>query len=130
MFDYVTNTTYAELAGRIRAAQRLALVSHQKPDGDAIGSVFALSRALPGKTVDNIFRGPVERFARVIAEGTPYRTDEETPADDYDLIVVLDTGAWSQVGSLAPWLRKRFQSPPEPWRRSSPRNRTNLCRSG
>src|SRR6185503_3560027 len=44
--SYQSNTTAAEVAQRLSGAQRVLLATHAKPDGDAMGSVLALARAL------------------------------------------------------------------------------------
>jgi phosphoesterase RecJ-like protein len=110
MDSYETNTTWTEIAGRIRAAQRLALITHGKPDGDALGSLLALARALPQKekTTDLYVMGPLEPALIQIIGDTPYRRAEEAPpGDEYDLVIVVDTGAWSQLQPLEKWLRDR-----------------------
>jgi phosphoesterase RecJ-like protein len=109
MFEYVTNTTYEEVASTLREASRVALTTHQKPDGDAMGSVLALSRALNGRA-DIILIGPLEKSLAGTAYDTPY-TCEDTPqpGDDYDVIVVADTGAWSQVEPLKAWLGRHHE---------------------
>jgi phosphoesterase RecJ-like protein len=107
--DYDSNTTLAEIARRVREAKRVALVSHQKPDGDAIGSLLALARALPGIGVDAdaFVMGPLEPPLLALAGDTPlHRVEESPPGDDYDLILVVDTGAWSQLEPLEAWLRR------------------------
>ena len=43
---YDSTTTDAALAARLRAARRPAVTTHFKPDGDAVGSVLAMTRAL------------------------------------------------------------------------------------
>ena len=49
MSDYTTNATMERLAERIDGAGHLVVLTHRKPDGDAIGSALALHRALaPG----------------------------------------------------------------------------------
>lgn len=110
MDAYETNTTWTEIAGRILAAQRIALITHGKPDGDALGSLLALARALPqkDKTADLYVMGPLEpALARIIGD-TPYRRAEEAPpGDEYELAIVVDTGAWSQLQPLETWLRAR-----------------------
>lgn len=110
MFEYVTNTTFPEVARRIEAARRIAIITHAKPDGDAAGSQLALHRALAarGKPSDIYTMGPIERSLTIVACDTPMRAaEEEPPNDDYDLILVLDTGAWSQLDPLADWLKQR-----------------------
>jgi len=108
MNDYVTNTTWAEIADRLRAARRIALITHAKPDGDAFGSLLALARALPalGKAADIYLMGPIEPPLLAVAADTPFHRVEQTfPDDDYDVVVVADTGAWSQLEPLEAWLR-------------------------
>jgi BCD family chlorophyll transporter-like MFS transporter len=39
--SYETNTTVEALARELRAATRVLVTTHQKPDGDALGSVLA-----------------------------------------------------------------------------------------
>ena len=43
-FTYTTNTTIEAIADRLRAARSVLITSHEKPDGDAIGSCAALAR--------------------------------------------------------------------------------------
>ncbi|UCD75084.1 MAG: DHH family phosphoesterase [Phycisphaerales bacterium] len=110
MFNYVTNTTFAEIADRIRAAGHVALITHSKPDGDAVGSQLALRRALSalGKRVTLYAMGPIERSLITVAGETPMRqAEDDPPYDDHDLLLIVDTGAWSQLEPLAQWIRQR-----------------------
>jgi hypothetical protein len=43
---YASTVNHAQLAARLRASRRPFLTTHFKPDGDALGSVLALGRAL------------------------------------------------------------------------------------
>ena len=110
MFDYVTNTTFPEIAQRIEAAQRIAIITHAKPDGDAAGSQLALHRALTamGKPSDIFTMGPIERGLTIMTGDTPTRAaEDDPPGDEHDLVLVVDTGAWSQLDPLGPWLKER-----------------------
>jgi len=112
MNQYTSNTTWMEIADRFRAADRIALITHAKPDGDAFGSLLALARALEplGKSADIFLMGPIEHPLLVIAGNTPFsRVEQNPPPDDHDLIVVVDTGAWSQLHPLEDWLRKHHE---------------------
>ena len=62
MSTYLSTTDFPSIARRLRAASHIAVVSHAKPDGDAAGSILAITRALRsmGKRVDGIFTGVVE----------------------------------------------------------------------
>lgn len=108
-FKYESNATFAELAEVIVASQRIAVTTHSKPDGDAMGSVLAMVRTLTklGKVADAWLMGPVENALTLIAEDTPFHlVEDHMPGDDYDLIIITDTGAWTQLDPLADWLKR------------------------
>ncbi len=111
MERYESNTTWPEIAKRVRGANRVALTTHERPDGDALGSVLAMHRAFTalGKSVDAFIMGPIERPLLPLVRGTPLRiVGEDAPgADEHDLTIVVDTGAWTQLEPLAAWLRAR-----------------------
>ncbi len=96
--SYVTTTTFEAIAERIHNASRITITTHRKPDGDAIGSVVGMYRALRsiGKDVDVLIAGPLEHGLAIIAGDTPIRFIE----------VIVDTGAWSQLEAAEPWLRE------------------------
>jgi phosphoesterase RecJ-like protein len=81
----------------IEAAQTIALISHERPDGDAVGSLLALSISLKlhGKHV-----------APVLADGVPDRfrflpsTDMvlDRPPDSPDLLICVDSGDLDRLG--------------------------------
>ena len=103
------SATWAEIADRVRAAGRVAVVTHRRPDGDALGCVLALTRALPsvGAGVDAFLMGGVDPALAGVIRDTPWRSaDDEPPGDDYELIIVVDTGAWSQLEPIGDWLRR------------------------
>jgi bifunctional oligoribonuclease and PAP phosphatase NrnA len=110
---YESTASYTELAERINKAQRIIVTTHRKPDGDAIGSVVGLCRGLQsiGKEATNLFIGPVEHGLRLAAGDSVMNILEEVgfPEDEPDLIIVADTGAWSQLEALEPWLRERSE---------------------
>jgi phosphoesterase RecJ-like protein len=108
-FRYNSNTTIEEVGRRLAAARRVALTTHQRPDGDALGSILALARVLRGRGVraDLFTIGPPEPNLLPLLAGAPCDSAEEPrPGDDYDAIVVADTGAWAQLRPLRPWLER------------------------
>jgi len=113
MMEYTTNTTPKEIADRIRAARRTAIITHSKPDGDAIGSTLALKRMLDGlsKQSDILLVGPIETALLEIIKPTPFLLcdEEQQPDEDYDLVVSLDTGSWSQLETIEHWLRPQHE---------------------
>ena len=76
----------------LRAASRIALVSHRDPDPDTIGSSLALGLALErmGKQVSWHCADPVPEAIRFLASAD--RVTQAPPPGDADLIVCLDFG--------------------------------------
>jgi phosphoesterase RecJ-like protein len=112
MDAYESTASVEQIARRINAARRLLLTTHVKPDGDGVGSALALWRGLRARGVEaEIFlMGPVESRLRDVAANTPFREyGGRPPQGEYDLIVVLDTGAWTQLEPIAEWLRRRSE---------------------
>jgi phosphoesterase RecJ-like protein len=93
-------------AGMIRSCPGpIVVVAHAKPDGDAFGSVVALTAALKllDKPVHGYLVGPVPaNFSQLDGYElvTVCSRDPEVIAawTQGELYVVLDTGAWSQLG--------------------------------
>ncbi len=94
----------------VRSHQKFLIMTHVRPDGDALGSEIGLACALRqlGKSVRvavasdlgpryefaNTPSTPIERFR---APGTEFR--------DVDAIIVVDTGTWGQLGDFGPFMR-------------------------
>ena len=76
----------------LRAADRIALVSHRDPDPDTIGSSLALGLALErlGKQVSWHCADPVPEAIRFLASADRYSQDP--PPATVDLVVCLDFG--------------------------------------
>ena len=111
--DYTSNTSLEQIANRINESKRILLTTHSKPDGDALGSVLALSRALgnQNRQTDIWLMGPLEPNLKLTAADTPLRfVEQQSPDNEYDLVIVSDTGAWSQLEPLEKWLRNHYQS--------------------
>jgi phosphoesterase RecJ-like protein len=92
-------TTPREIAGEIRRRQRFVVVSHARPDGDAIGSAFAMAFALKelGKQV------------RVVSSDTPASPLLAQPGvsgiivttqvdDPGDAVIVMECGDLTRTG--------------------------------
>src|SRR3954466_1259168 len=84
--------------------KRVLVTTHVKPDGDALGSTAAMIMGLKQKGIDSrallLSRIP-GKYAFVYRENdVPFdHVDPDFPADfsldDYDALLVLDTGTWS-----------------------------------
>lgn len=94
----------------VRSHQRFVIVTHVRPDGDALGSEIGLACALreSGKHVRVVVPsdlGPRYEFANTAS--TPierFRPPGESYRDS-DAIIVVDTGTWGQLGEFGPWMR-------------------------
>ncbi|MCF8086355.1 MAG: bifunctional oligoribonuclease/PAP phosphatase NrnA [Desulfohalobiaceae bacterium] len=84
----------------IRENRKFLILSHTSPDGDAVGSMFALGCILRslGKEVHLCNEsGLPERFSWLAAADQEVLT--QVPGDNYDWAFALDCGAASRVGS-------------------------------
>ncbi|MSR18719.1 MAG: bifunctional oligoribonuclease/PAP phosphatase NrnA [Phycisphaerales bacterium] len=105
---YESNSSFREVAARIRAAKSLAVTTHDRPDGDAMGSSLAIvrmARAL-GLRAEAVLTKPIDPNVMMLARPGEIRLAPPLPsADEYDIVLLVDTGAWSQLEGVAPWLR-------------------------
>ena len=109
---YSTTSTPRHIADRLVNAKRVLITSHDKPDGDAIGSVLSLARALRqrGRIVDVWLAGAFDPVLQcLLANEQPGHAPENMPTVEYDAIAVLDTGSWIQLEHLGSWLRQRHE---------------------
>ncbi len=112
------NASVEEVASRLEGAQRVVVLTHMKPDGDALGSSVAIARALRrrGARVVSAFPYPFfERFAAFVGDSEilPLPRGAE-PAEralagwgEPDVVVVVDTGSWAQLSDVREWLGAR-----------------------
>ncbi|HMN40725.1 MAG TPA: DHH family phosphoesterase [Phycisphaerales bacterium] len=115
---WATNSDTPALAAALRAARSVVIVTHAKPDGDALGSSLALARALAraGVGAELWLVGPIPRWIgefagripiRELKAGSPLAFLDGKPATDPDLVAVVDTGSWTQLSELRPFLEPR-----------------------
>lgn len=87
------------------------MTTHVRPDGDALGSELALASLLEkrGKSVEILNSSPTpKRYYFLDPEGTRVACIDPAnpkPKVEPDLLIVLDTGTWSQLAGLAPYVR-------------------------
>lgn len=93
----VVEATLSDLAARIEAARTIVVVSHDRPDGDAIGSSLALGLILEklGKQITIANRDPVpESLAFLPGSG---RITRLTAPVEADLLIVLDAAGQDRI---------------------------------
>lgn len=116
-----TSTTDAKsIADWITQQETLVLLTHTKPDGDALGSTLALARAINhtrGTTgavsaAECWYAAPMPEWGAKMAIPTKFRLiDPPQPAPavlDPDGIIITDTGSWSQLAPFADFLKPRL----------------------
>ncbi|MFG0305926.1 MAG: bifunctional oligoribonuclease/PAP phosphatase NrnA [Phycisphaerales bacterium JB040] len=116
---WATNTSLEELAAWLRDQRAVVLLTHQKPDGDAVGSTLAIARALnrasgtsgAASVAECWYLGPMPGWAQPLCAPTKTRVIEpgqNVPgALDPSAVLVCDTGTWNQLGDYAGWVRER-----------------------
>ena len=110
---------WEQAASLVQASRQILLVSHGKPDGDAIGSLLGLGQALEaaGKPVTLACADPAEGnlarlpgAERIVTDLAPlYHGEGEVP---WDLIICLDASDLSRLGNLYDDNRALFERLP------------------
>ncbi|MGE5473833.1 MAG: DHH family phosphoesterase [Ignavibacteriales bacterium] len=90
-----------DIINRIKNAERVAILSHINPDGDAVGSSLALYKALQNdnKSVDVYLSDGVPSIYSFLPNSENIKQNYNN--GDYDLIVVLDCGDIDRIGPCA-----------------------------
>jgi bifunctional oligoribonuclease and PAP phosphatase NrnA len=111
--DELSNDEKSVVAGRLAAAKSLLIISHARPDGDALGSMSALAEAAraAGKSAAMLLPGKAEvpaAYGFLFPDDRPRCGGElAVLADAADVVVVVDTCAFGQLDGLESALRPR-----------------------
>lgn len=111
MTTLASNLDLAAAAHLLLRAQRVTVLTHAKPDGDAYGSVIAAVAALRqlGKNARGLVIPPILPGLGEIAGSDVLEVVSNGPTgDDADVVLIVDTAAWSQLGSLASLVRDKL----------------------
>ena len=95
----------------LRQAGQVVLTTHAKPDADGYGAVVALTGALKrlGCDARGLLMGPVPAsLATLPGSDLVQLYEPPTSVVRCDLVVVLDTGAWSQLEPIKAELQGRL----------------------
>ncbi|MDB5325102.1 MAG: exopolyphosphatase-like enzyme [Phycisphaerales bacterium] len=104
---------YAEMIAELSATKKVLVTTHVRPDGDALGSTAAMVLGLKHKGIaaDVLLLSHLPtKYAFVYREADIAWMDAEAgfPADfslaGYDALLVIDTGTWSQLPGLKPYV--------------------------
>lgn len=111
--EYHSNCDLADVAKLLRASDRpVAVLTHAKPDGDAFGSVIALAATLGamGRHVSACFVPPI--LGNLLELGGSKLAgvwNDRTKLPEVERLILVDTGAWSQVGPLRSYIEERLE---------------------
>ena len=101
------NTPLAEIAEVLRTRQRFAVMSHVRPDGDALGCTIAMALCLRQLGKD-VFawneEGVLEKFRYL--PGHEIVTTPPADAQEVDVVLVLDTSVQDRVGRCLPAVKR------------------------
>lgn len=91
------NVSFDEIGQRVKAATTIIVVSHDRPDGDALGSTLAMGRLLElqGKQVIRLNADPVPEALSFLPDAEKLKQPDKLLAAD--LIFVLDAGGRKRV---------------------------------
>jgi phosphoesterase RecJ-like protein len=96
----LTNATFAEIADSLRTHDSFVVLSHVRPDGDALGSQLAMGLALQqlGKEV-KVWNeeGLLEKFS--FLPGGELLTMPPAEPEDFDVVLALDTATKPRLGT-------------------------------
>lgn len=109
--NWGTNSSLSEIAALLREAKHVVLLTHARPDGDAIGATLAVARCLGRLDIKAtpVYAGPwSHRFDGIVGATETVRVGMLTQAPkscaNADLILVMDTGSWSQLAEVRAWI--------------------------
>lgn len=98
----------AEIAGALRDARQVILCGHVMPDGDCLGSVAALGKALEqlGKKVVLASPDPVPEIYNFLPGADSFVIGEDVLADEYDTLIILDCSVPERLGKVRALLER------------------------
>ncbi len=96
-----TKLTAKEVLSAVTKAESALIICHRNPDGDAVGSSFALKRIfeLMGKKAKVACDSPAPAYLEFITGGEDI-TYVEGDENCFELVLAVDTAAPSQLGNL------------------------------
>jgi phosphoesterase RecJ-like protein len=100
------NTKFAEIGRVLREHNKFAVLSHVRPDGDALGSTLALALSLKGLGKEVRAwneEGMLEKY-NFLAQAE-LLTQPPSEPEDFDVVIALDTAVQNRLGSTTSAVR-------------------------
>jgi phosphoesterase RecJ-like protein len=106
----LSNAEYTNAAEQILSWQKPVLLSHTRPDGDALGSLIALSEVLrdQGRQPITVLYEPPPRRYTWLTDKQPFvylNGDPQQSLAGADGVVIADTCTYTQLGPVEEWLK-------------------------
>lgn len=97
-----------QIIEHVRQHQHFLVLTHYRPDGDAIGSQLAMAILLKqlGKHVEVWNDDPVPAKFRFLPHSDLVARPPEAPKD-FDVVIALDTSTWQRVGTAAQRINRK-----------------------
>jgi phosphoesterase RecJ-like protein len=88
------------IIAEIQKHERFLVISHERPDGDAVGSVLAMGSVLHamGKQVDMVLADPVPLIYRTLPGVQRIRHARSIEHADYDIAIILECDGTERTG--------------------------------
>jgi phosphoesterase RecJ-like protein len=105
----IDETQWTRAASRVEAWRNIIILTHARPDGDALGAIAALKRIFEARgkrAAACVYEDVPKRYAFLQAEHDFMRFEEAARDASIDGIVIVDTCSWSQLEPAADWLRQ------------------------
>ncbi len=103
----IRNDDWLRAGRRLASWRRPLLLSHVRPDGDAIGALLALGRICRGfgaEPIPVVYEEPPAKYRALIGADGFVRWPDAVRAGEADGIVVLDTCSWQQLEPASAFL--------------------------
>ncbi len=104
MTEEFPTVTIEEIADILESCPRMLILTHVNPDGDCIGSAFALKAMVQaaGGTARCVNPNEIPKRLRfLMIDQEDMALGEDEPVDDYDVICAVDVASPIQLGDLA-----------------------------
>ena len=100
--------TCRQISELLRSQNTFLVLTHYRPDGDAVGSQLALVLLLQGlgKTVEAWNDDEVPAKFRFLPQANLITRPPSEPKD-FDVVIAIDTSTWQRVGNAAQRIRQK-----------------------
>ena len=95
-----TENTLQQIAERIKKAKSIVIVTHMRPDGDALGSALALSTALNNLKIANQVCDETD-IPSNLSFLNGLESVKKKPQGNYDLLIAVDCSDEQRMGALS-----------------------------